>query len=128
MNKVKMNGLFNVNTPNIEKRLVYQDTIDGRHFVITHTKYKLPLDVSCYMDTFINGYHCGYIEVTKEELDSYDYDNEDSDKIDCHGGITFSGEGDFGKYYIGFDCNHWADTIEECSVDYCIKQCKSIIK
>ena len=125
---VKINGLFNVNNLEIEKKMVYQDTFGGRHIVVTHTKYKLPNDFGYHMDSFVNGWHCGYVEVTKDELDKYDYIIEDSDKINCHGGITFSDKGDFGKYYIGFDCNHFGDSIDECSLDYCIEQCKYIVK
>ena len=37
---VKLNGLFNRDDLEIEKKMVYQDTFGGRHIVVTHTKYK----------------------------------------------------------------------------------------
>ena len=53
------------------------------------------------------GVRNGYVSVT-EDKDYNDYN------IDCHGGLTFSGElpydyGQKAKFYIGFDCGHCGD-------------------
>ena len=52
------------------------------------------------------GHLCGYVRIP---LDS----TLDGEKeINCHGGITFQGERDFGTTngnYIGFDCAHLGD-------------------
>lgn len=53
------------------------------------------------------GVRNGYVSVP----DDKDYNNYD---IDCHRGLTFSGElpydyGQKAKFYIGFDCGHCGD-------------------
>ena len=53
------------------------------------------------------GVRNGYVSVS-EDKDFVDYD------IDCHGGLSFSGELPYGygqkaKFYIGFDCGHLGD-------------------
>ena len=52
------------------------------------------------------GHLCGYVRIPL-------YSTLDGEKeIDCHGGITFQGERDFGTTngnYIGFDCAHLGD-------------------
>ena len=53
------------------------------------------------------GFRCGYVSSKpKNEIKYY--------QIDCHGGLTFSGElseiyEPNHKYYIGFDCGHYCD-------------------
>lgn len=54
------------------------------------------------------GFRCGYVSLKENE--NVDYGSD----IDCHGGITFSGE--IGKEYepkynnyAGFDCGHAGD-------------------
>ena len=53
--KAKINGLFDANNLEVEKKMIYQDTFGGRHIVVTHTKYKLPKDLGFHMDSFVNG-------------------------------------------------------------------------
>ena len=77
-----------------------------------------------------NGFRNGYVSVN----DDRDYDEYD---IDCHGGLTWSGElpYDYGQkktYYIGFDCGHWGDyTIFWDGIawplEYVEEQCKKIV-
>ncbi len=54
------------------------------------------------------GWHpCAYVEIPRgHRFYGVHYDNI---VLDCHGGVTFSGERDFGdgeKYYIGWDYAH----------------------
>ena len=57
---------------------------------------------------------CGYVGIPKEHRfwgKSYHRDDEEIDAIstDVHGGLTYSGEGDDGWWYFGFDTAHHDD-------------------
>jgi hypothetical protein len=57
---------------------------------------------------------CGYVGIPKEHRfwgKSYHRDDEEIDAIstDVHGGLTYSGEGDDGWWYFGFDTAHAED-------------------
>lgn len=58
------------------------------------------------------GHRCGYVGFTKEQNpDIYKADYEGI-CVDCHGGLTYSGEKPLGtddKWWIGFDCAHYGD-------------------
>lgn len=73
-----------------------------------------------------NQWRCGYVEL-KEENKSLTEDDAEC-LIDCHGGITFYGTREFYRLglSVGFDCNHLGDSLETCSLEYCINQCKKI--
>lgn len=58
------------------------------------------------------GYRCGYVGLPKEEKKKID-----TDKIQCHCGITYKenylhGYDRKDKYWIGFDCAHACDGID----------------
>lgn len=63
------------------------------------------------------GFRNGYVSVDMP----VDYDDLD---IECHGGLTFSGElpsyyKPSKKYYIGFDCGHCGDGVDKIkAVEY----------
>lgn len=56
------------------------------------------------------GHRCGYVGLPKgNRYYGKDYDDI---PIGCHGGLTFSDKSywdDDDRWYIGFDCAHWAD-------------------
>jgi hypothetical protein len=57
------------------------------------------------------GHRCGYVAVPKGHRYYKDKDY-DCMNINCHGGITYSGDEyplDDGNWYIGFDTAHWGD-------------------
>lgn len=73
-------------------------------------------------------YRCGYVAVP-EDKDSFDVSD-----IWCHGGITY----DYykpptplaikdKKHYIGFDCLHFADTIDEWTLNKVRKELINIV-
>jgi hypothetical protein len=93
---------------------------------------------------------CGYVGLKKGHRLYGKYYNEDKEleNIDCHGGLTFSGEWDELQddlWYIGFDCAHAFDFIpglmtmhestylpmmEEATYrdfDYVTKECEKIV-
>ncbi len=51
---------------------------------------------------------CGYVAIPET---SKFYEQDLSDKIECHGGLTWQGslEPELSGYYIGFDCMHFMD-------------------
>lgn len=70
------------------------------------------------------GYNCGYVllpeghpwhgkeysECLAENCtESYHYDCTLGSRLDVHGGVTFSGEGWSGGWWLGFDCAHLGD-------------------
>ena len=99
---------------------------------------------------FINGgWRCGYVVIPKSHL-YYGKDYTELD-IDCHGGLTFSGninENITKNYCIGFDCIHYMDSYDDKSnieyfnretplkdhigfirsVDFVRGECKSIVE
>lgn len=56
------------------------------------------------------GFRCGYVSVrTCKNYSEYN--------VDCHGGLTFSGELNSSanpkrQYYVGFDCAHYYDGVD----------------
>ncbi len=56
------------------------------------------------------GFRCGYVEIPKEHK-LYKAEYEDLD-IECHGGLTFSGNYMNDKYVVGFDCGHYGDGMD----------------
>lgn len=75
---------------------------------------------------FTSGWRCGYVELKEANKNLTEDDAECL--INCHGGITFYGTRDaYGLgLSVGFDCNHLDDSLETCSLEYCINQCKKI--
>lgn len=64
------------------------------------------------------GHRCGYVGLPK----GHEYYGKDTRKIPirCHGGITFAenslyGQDDNDKWWIGFDCAHYFDGVDEKS-------------
>lgn len=55
------------------------------------------------------GFLCGYVMLPKEN--KFHGANYEDIPIDCHGGLTFSGQlrNDTENYWIGFDCAHLGD-------------------
>lgn len=51
----------------------------------------------------------------------------DNIPVSCHGGLTFADVLFDRGWYIGFDCNHYGDTLEVCNIDFCVNECKDII-
>ena len=75
------------------------------------------------------GYRTAYVLVpTWHKVFEVDYNDID---IKCHGGLTYSShkllDKDFFGWWIGFDCAHAGDTVEKCTLEYCINQCKTIV-
>lgn len=59
---------------------------------------------------------CGYVGIPKEHplyLVNYISDDNPIDELECHGGVTFTGNNLKGMkedfWYIGFDCAHYMD-------------------
>lgn len=97
---------MNGNEWSIEKQWKYKDY----ECLITYASN------SCFED-----YRCGYVVLMDD-----DYIN--TQNISCHGGVTCYGWHDrLGKSVVGFDCAHYGDTLEICTLDYCIQQCESIV-
>ena len=92
----------------------------------------------------VGDYYCGYVSVTNtNKLFKCPYskvrrevDGSPEDLLECHGGITYSGNATFfptypgGKelWWFGFDCAHYGDTIENCSLEYVKAECVSLAK
>jgi hypothetical protein len=62
----------------------------------------------------VTGTLCGYVGVPKEnKFWGMNYNEQDADlseiEVDVHGGLTFSGSGDDGYWYFGFDTAHAED-------------------
>ena len=78
-------------------------------------------------------FRCGYVGVPKEhKLYGLDYSEDISIEKEPHGGITFSGQldkalvGDIDLWYIGFDCHSYKDTLEICTLYFCINECEKL--
>lgn len=75
----------------------------------------------CHMPV-LEDYRCGYVVLNKNI-------SLDTDDINCHGGITFYGYHDrLNLSVIGFDCAHYGDSLDVCTLDFCISECESIVK
>ena len=73
------------------------------------------------------GYRCGYVGIPKEE-----YKNENTDYIECHGGITYSDNflqccDDTDKHWIGFDCAHCYDGFDTETMKKYYSDCEEIM-
>lgn len=62
------------------------------------------------------GFRCGYVGVTdKHPWYEKDYEDEGPNEVQCHWGLTYSGDGNHfddmhaGWWYFGFDCGHYLD-------------------
>ena len=90
----------------IEKQWEYK----GYECIVTYTPQQV-----------IEDYRCGYVCL-------HDNDVINSNKIGCHGGITWFGYHDeFEKSCIGFDCAHYGDTLAKCTLEYCVEECEKIV-
>jgi len=90
-------------------------------------------------DNIPREWFCGYVEISKEEEEVSILKASTPQianavpiiDIDCHGGITFCQEISFDalppKFYIGFDCAHYGDSIEKQDEKFCIAECERII-
>lgn len=73
------------------------------------------------------GYRCGYVGIPKEE-----YKIENTDYIECHGGITYSDNSlqccdDTDKHWIGFDCAHCYDGFDTETMKEYYSDCEEIM-
>lgn len=73
------------------------------------------------------GYRCGYVGIPKEE-----YKIENTDYIECHGGITYSDNSlqccdDTDKHWIGFDCAHCYDGFDTETMKEYYFDCEEIM-
>lgn len=63
------------------------------------------------------GYRCGYVRIPKQHP-WFDKNNYEEIDVDCHGGLTYS---DYTKdkkaLWIGFDCGHAGDLVDERLLD-----------
>ena len=86
---------------------------------------ELPNELKNYYKSIGLGPHlCGYVKVPENNpCFGKDYDDIE---IECHGGLTY-GQHEWDGYWIGFDCAHHNDTIENCNHEYVKAQCKSIV-
>ncbi len=81
-------------------------------------------------------HRCGYVGVPKDHpLHGKNYNDvlEDYD-ISVHGGLTYSSSETSEEYpiykkdiwWFGYDCAHYNDNLEICTLDFCIKECKNL--
>ncbi len=81
----------------------------------------------------LNGYYnnvsmhfCGYAQVKSTKLFNYlksEYRNSGCiPEITIHGDITFVGKLDDNLNYIGFDCMHSGDNLNNCNKDFVLKE------
>ena len=80
----------------------------------------------------IMNFRCGYVAVTKEHK-LYEKEYNDVQYVDVHGGLTYSGLGNYpageeheDKWFFGYDCGHYQDDLDKCTLEYCIAQCESL--
>lgn len=94
--------------------------------VFTYEGYKCCVVLQ---DAYIPEYRCGYVMLTS--FHPYYETDYNAIPVQCHGGLTYSGhklmDSDFYGWWIGFDCAHAGDTVEKCTLEYCINQCKTIV-
>jgi hypothetical protein len=98
------------------------------------------------------GHRCGYIGVLKEHkafgIEYYTLDipldkinaevlekipaMQSVNNIEVHGGLTYASNSvldiNDGRWYFGYDCAHYNDTPEKCTLEYCVSECESLIK
>lgn len=102
---------------------------------------------------YFGGYFCGYVQIPKNHI--YFSNTKLCYELECHGGVTFNRF--FKKHWIGFDCAHSNDYVPSTekfkkeneklnafaltkefkkyslfnpvyrNVDFCIKECVSLI-
>lgn len=80
--------------------------------------------LNCEVRDTRGGYHCGYVEIPESHpwyrkeynaclqencTEEWHYSCSLDALIEVHGGVTFSGEGWSGGWWIGFDCAHLGD-------------------
>ena len=125
----------------LEKVGTYKDCI----YVITITdkEYLNKVQKESWSDSeyILNSYNyrCGYVRVPVELVEkTAEYDEYGDYEYKVHGGITYENdsvtfvydldiEKDDKYTWLGFDCNHGSDTIEQCTLEYCIEHCKKLI-
>ena len=82
---------------------------------------------------------CGYVEVPKDNrLFGKEYSEEFKDdfgevcpvmEIAVHGGLTYSQKmHDEKGWWIGFDCTHHGDTLENCNKPYVKSECENLAR
>ena len=89
------------------------------------------------------GWRCGYVGIPKEHkafgIDYYTFDAplenqviQAVNNIEVHGGLTYANNGvaniNDGRWYFGYDCAHYNDTLEKCTLEYCINECENLIE
>lgn len=77
--------------------------------------------------SYIKDWRCGYCAVPSSHP-AFGKDYIDVN-IDVHGGLTYGRDrcpmrAADGLWWFGFDCAHSYDTIERCTVEYVLNQCK----
>lgn len=78
--------------------------------------------VTYALNAYCTGFRCGYVVLKDKEY-------VEDDLIGCHGGVTWHGYHDrLGKTVIGFDCAHYGDTLDNCTLEYCMGECESIVE
>lgn len=98
---------------------------------------RLMYPIDDYNEMYDTGWGNGYVIIPKEHpLYKVDY-NELYDTIDVHGGLTFSRFVEAGQqpwdlskksWVIGFDTDHYGDTLENCPKEYVIDEIKNMIE
>ena len=82
-------------------------------------------------------YRCGYVNITNAPAEKANDDNYLYHEIECHGGITYVGDGMYpafcdlarpGQKWIGFDCMHAEDRYDPKSTLFCVKELMSIVR
>lgn len=112
-------------------RLDYMDLYKGYNYKILYNGYEDLYNFKS--DQLKNEWYCGYVcienylNIKELKFKYFKYLKYFENNIDCHGGITFFDVLDDNKLYIGFDCNHFGDSIQKCNIEYCKKQCQYII-
>ena len=85
--------------------------------------------LSMFQNYFPSRYLCGYVAIPYWHS-AYEEDYKDL-RINCHGGLTFSGHNLMGQHYpswwIGFDCAHADDISNPKNVEFVKKLCRNIV-
>lgn len=91
-------------------------------FIEKRWSYKGYDCIVTYTETETMAWRCGYVVIGKTK-------GINTESIKCHGGITCAEHHyKLNEFVIGFDCAHWGDSTDVCTLDYCISECESIVE
>lgn len=111
----------------MERKIEYVLHHKGWLCVIVSISYNE--DLSFFYDSVPNKYYCGYVQVPYwHPAFEKDYGKI---PVKCFGGLTYSdytltGVDSYG-WWVGFDCAHGDYIHHPKDLDFCIKECKSIV-